>query len=287
MRSQGQTTIDTLGESDSLHMALQRGEKTLRQRPEEQRLTKLPISSSEKSDPRGTFSGECNAQPHKISGSVSHSRRGRADASHFQPIAPALVARGSIPQANPTSAWMREPLSRGGDQAVDREAVEGRPTMSLPRETIEAIAQAVAAAIAAAPPHEPTPPAELLTREEAAALLGISLTAFADLESRGFVAPEPIPVSVPSSSAAIVVCICCFSSSALSMFVSKHFPLTSEVSNVAAAVTRTATIRSPGLCRPERLAVPLRRPAGPRAGKLPASLLRRTSSRSPPNPPPR
>ena len=59
--------------------------------------------------------------------------------------------------------------------------IEVQPDLASLTEAVRALAN-----------HLTTPPAELLTRAQVADVLGISLSAFTDLEARGFVGPEAI-----------------------------------------------------------------------------------------------
>ncbi|HYE18867.1 MAG TPA: hypothetical protein VEA69_10505 [Tepidisphaeraceae bacterium] len=67
------------------------------------------------------------------------------------------------------------------------------PAPPVPREVLAAIGAALAAMAAThAPPAVGTVVPELLERRQAAELLNLSLTAFTDLESRGYVGPAPL-----------------------------------------------------------------------------------------------
>lgn len=65
------------------------------------------------------------------------------------------------------------------------------PAALPPREAIDQVADVLRRVLAIATPADGVAP-ELLTRAQVARLLGISLSAFSDLESRGFIGPESI-----------------------------------------------------------------------------------------------
>jgi hypothetical protein len=70
-----------------------------------------------------------------------------------------------------------------------------RPDNPIPlpsREAVELVTDVIRRVIAVAAPTGDAIAPELLTREQTARMLGVSITSFSDLEGRGFIGPTPI-----------------------------------------------------------------------------------------------